>query len=138
MASIAMMISGAIFNAFAFSGSSFLFSHLSGEGERKRHNLAIEKLQHDRDKWNESRLQRIDYINQKLADEGHARRTFQNVDQAMQQYYMLTGEKLEDFPREPHLYDYLDEDQQNSLQTVELAVVGTGILLTGYLAYRFI
>ena len=42
MASIAMMIGGAITNALAFSGSSFLFNQMSGSAERKRHNLALE------------------------------------------------------------------------------------------------
>ena len=46
MASIAMMIGGAVVNAMAFSGSSFLFSSMSGgAAERKRHDLAIERLQ---------------------------------------------------------------------------------------------
>ena len=109
----------------------------------KRHNIALEKLQHDRDQWNQARLNRIDYINQKLAEQGHAARTFQSVDQAMQKYYMLVGDTplppgFEEMPPEPHLYDYLDEDQKKHLQTGELTIVGAGMLLTGYLAYRFI
>ena len=46
MASIAMMLGGAIANALAFTGSSFLLSSLSKDSidkERKRHDLAIEK-----------------------------------------------------------------------------------------------
>ena len=54
MASIAMMIGGAITNALAFSGSNFLFSELSGSAQYKRPNLALEKLQHDRDQWNQA------------------------------------------------------------------------------------
>ena len=66
MATIALMVGGAITNALAFSGSNFLFSQMSGAEERKRHNLAMEKLQHERDTWNEERLERIDYINEEL------------------------------------------------------------------------
>ena len=69
MATIALMVGGAITNALAFSGSNFLFSQMSGAEERKRHNLAMEKLQHERDTWNEERLQRIDYINEELKKE---------------------------------------------------------------------
>jgi hypothetical protein len=69
-------------NALAFSGSIFLFSQMSGAEERKRHNIAMEKLQHERDIWNEQRLERIDYVNQKLKEQGHAERTFKNVDEA--------------------------------------------------------
>ena len=66
MATIALMVGGAITNALAFSGSNFLFSQMSGAAERKRHNLAMENLQHERDTWNEERLERIDYINEEL------------------------------------------------------------------------
>lgn len=138
MASIALMIGGALTNALAFSGSNFLFSQISGAEERKRHNLAIEKLQHDRDLWNEERLKRIDYINQKLKEQGHAERTFQNVDQAMQEYYYLTGSSLEEMKPEPKLSDYLDEDQMSALQKGELFIVGVGMLAAGYLTYKFI
>ena len=69
MATIALMVGGAITNALAFSGSNFLFSQMSGAEERKRHNLAMEKLQHERDTWNEERLERIDYINEELKKE---------------------------------------------------------------------
>ena len=48
MAAIGMMIGGAVVNALAFTGSNYLFSTLSSSEERKRHNLAMEKLQHDR------------------------------------------------------------------------------------------
>jgi hypothetical protein len=138
MASIAMMLGGAVVNAFAFSGSNFLFSRMSGHAESKRHNLAIEKLQHDRDGWNNMRLKRLDYINEKMVEQGHAQRTFQNVDQAMQEYYLLTGEKMEEMPREPQLFDYLDEEDQKALQTGELAIVGVGMILIGYLTYKYI
>ena len=135
MAAVALMVGGALTNALAFSGSNFLFSQISGAEERKRHNLSMEKLQHDRDLWNEERLKRIDYINQKLKEQGHAERTFQNVDQAMQEYYYLTGLRMKP---EPKLSDYLDEDQMSALQKGELVIVGVGMLASGYLVYKFI
>ena len=48
MASIAVLIGGALANALAFTGSSYLFSRLSKDiidKERKRHNKVIKKLQ---------------------------------------------------------------------------------------------
>ena len=54
MASIAMLIRGALANALAFTGSSYLFSRLSKDGidkERKRHDLAIEQLQKTQIEW---------------------------------------------------------------------------------------
>ena len=42
-------------------------------------------------------------INQKLKEQGHAEKTFKNVDEAMQAYYIhvLTGEQLNSMPPEP-------------------------------------
>ena len=139
MATIALMVGGVITNALAFSGSNFLFSQMSGAEERKRHNLAMEKLQHERDTWNEERLQRIDYINEELKKKrGHAAKTFQNVDQAMQQYYFLTGTELPPLSSEPQLEDFLDDDSQLALQRGELTLVALGLVITTYLTYKFI
>ena len=63
-------------NALAFSGTNFVFNRLTdhGEEERKRHDLALEKLQRTRDKWNEDRMKRLDFINKRLREkmrQGH-------------------------------------------------------------------
>ena len=138
MATIALMVGGAITNALAFSGSNFLFSQMSGAAERKRHNLAMENLQHERDTWNEERLERIDYINEELKKRGHAVKTFKDVDQAMQQYYFLTGTELPSLSSEPQLEDFLDDDQRLAIQRGELTLITIGILTTAYLTYKFI
>ena len=46
MASLAMMAGGALINALAFSGTNAAFSLLGdhGESERKRHDIAVERL----------------------------------------------------------------------------------------------
>ena len=54
MASAVMLIGGALANALAFTGSSYLFHRLSKhsiDAERKRHNAAIEKLQAAQIEW---------------------------------------------------------------------------------------
>ena len=48
MASAVMLIGGALANALAFTGSSYLFHRLSAgntDAERKRHDAVIENLQ---------------------------------------------------------------------------------------------
>ena len=48
MASIAIMIGGAILNATTFVGGSYLTKYISGDdlsAERKRHDLALEKYE---------------------------------------------------------------------------------------------
>ena len=49
-----MLIGGALANALAFTGSSYLFHRLSAENidaKRKRHDAAIETLQAAQLKW---------------------------------------------------------------------------------------
>ena len=66
MASVAMLIGGALVNALAFTGSSYLFHRLSKDSidtERKRHDGAIEALQAAQIEWAHKQQQRIDFIN---------------------------------------------------------------------------
>ena len=54
MASVAMLIGGALANALAFTGSSYLFHRFSKDSidaERKRHDVVIEKLQAAQIEW---------------------------------------------------------------------------------------
>ena len=49
-----MLIGGALVNALAFTGSSYLFHRLSADNidaERKRHDVAIEALQKAQIEW---------------------------------------------------------------------------------------
>ena len=39
-----------------------------GEEERKRHDLALEKLQKARDEWNKARMKRLDFMNKRLRE----------------------------------------------------------------------
>ena len=66
MASVVMLIGGALANALAFTGSSYLFHRLSVDSidaERKRHDAAIEQLQAVQIEWTHKRQQQIDFIN---------------------------------------------------------------------------
>ena len=67
MASVLYTTSGAGVNALAFSGSNFVFTRLTDHGaeERKRHDLALEKLQRARDEWNRDRMKHLDLINKR-------------------------------------------------------------------------
>ena len=61
-----MLIRGALANALAFTGSSYLFHKLSADNidaERKRHDAAIEALQKAQVEWAHKRQEQIDFIN---------------------------------------------------------------------------
>ena len=70
MASVLFTIGGAVLNALAFSGTNFVFSRLTDHGaeERRRHDLALEKLQRARDEWNRDRMKRLDFMNKRLRE----------------------------------------------------------------------
>ena len=60
MASVVMLIGGALANALAFTGSSYLFHRLSKDSNdtgRKRHDSAIEELQAAQIEWAHKRQQ---------------------------------------------------------------------------------
>ena len=82
-------IFGPVANATAFGGANLAFSMLTDYGakERKRHDLALEKLQRAKDKWKKDRIKRLDFINKRLREKNEARAYINNVDQAMLEYY---------------------------------------------------
>ena len=75
MATIALMIGGAVLNATAFVGGSYLAKYLSGsdvDTERVRHDKAIEKYQKDYAAYQEKRQRLLDWYNQQRDEEHQA------------------------------------------------------------------
>ena len=89
MSSVLFTISGAVVNVLDFSSTNFVFSRLTdhAEKERKKHVLAIERLQKARDELNDDRMKRLDFINRTLREKNEARTHINNVDEAMLEYY---------------------------------------------------
>ncbi|CAC5372339.1 unnamed protein product [Mytilus coruscus] len=113
---LAMMLGGAITNAFAFSGSNYLFSYMGSNAneEKIRHDKSHRKLEKAQADWNKRRIQRLDFINEQLQKEHHAEHTFEDVDQAMKQYYYITSKQLTPLSPKPKLSDFYtpSEDQK--------------------------
>ena len=75
MASIGMIIGGALANAFAFTGSGYLFQHLSKHSvdeERRDTIKQLKRLEKAQMAWQRKRQDRIDYINEQLLKEKKA------------------------------------------------------------------
>ena len=109
MESVAMLIRGALANALAFTGSSYLFHRLSKDSinaERKRHDSAIEQLQKAQIEWAHKWQQRIDFINNQLRLEQQAETKFTELNDAMREYHEVFGHELPPLPREPVLSDF--------------------------------
>ena len=97
MVSVAMLIGGALANALAFTGSSYLFHRLSKDNidkERARHNAVIEKLQAAQIEWAHKRQQRIDFINNQLRLERALETKFTKLNDAMREYHEVFGHDL--------------------------------------------
>ena len=104
-----MLIRGALANALAFTGSSYLFHRLSADNidaERKRHNAAIEALQNTQIEWTYKCQQRIDFINNQLRLERKAETKFTELNEAMREYHEVFGHELPPLPRELVLSDF--------------------------------
>ena len=135
MASVAMLIRGALANALAFTGSSYLFHRLSADNidaERKRHDTAIEKLQKAQTEWAHKWQQRIDFINNQLRLERKAETKFTELNDAMREYHEVSGHELPPLPREPVLSDFYilsDEQHYSELGFIALSMIGIGGVL---------
>ena len=136
MGAILSIAAGAGINALAFSGSNYMFNKLSGHGaeERKRHDLAVEELQKAQASWVKQRQERLDFINEALQRETHAEQTFTNVDEAMEQYYLVTKKRLPALPPKSVLPDYYNPSEQQ--KDGEIAFILGGLALVGYLMYK--
>ena len=97
MANVVMLIGGTLANALAFTGSSYLFHRLSKESidaERKRHDVAIEKLQKAQIEWAHKWQQRIDFINNQLRLERKAETKFTELNDALREYHEVFGHEF--------------------------------------------
>ena len=98
-----MLIGGALVNALALTGSSYLFHRLSAtniDAERKRHDTAIEALQKAQIEWTDKCQQRIDFIDNQLRLERKAEAKFTELNDAMREYHEVFGHELPPLPRE--------------------------------------
>ena len=138
MASLLNTITGAVVNALVFSGTYFIFSRLTdhGEEERKRHDLALEKLQRARDEWNKDGMKRLDFINKRLREKNEARAYINNVDEAMLEYYRVFAKQIKPLPPEPELSDFYHPSENQKNGELLFAVVGTGIAT--YALYKYL
>ena len=109
MANIGLLIGGALINALAFTSSNYLFRSLSKESidkEPKRHDKAIEDSQRAQIDWAKKRQEGLDYINSEIAKEQKTEKRFADLNLAMQQYFIVTGRRLEPLPPKPVLSDF--------------------------------
>ena len=138
MASIALMIGGAIINATTFVGGSYLAKYLSGSSdsdeEKRRHDLAVEKYQKEYEEYEENRAKLNDWImtNDRIKDK--AKENFKNTDYALKLYNKIHQDDLS--LREPQFSDFYQPSAQQ--KQGEIIYVGASALAIGFAASYFI
>ena len=127
----------AMVNVLVFSGTNFVLSRLTdhGEEERKRHDLAEEQLQRERDQWNKDRMKQLDFINKRLREKNEAKAYINNVDQAMFEYYRVVAKQIKPLPLEPQLSDFYHPSESQKKGELLFVTVGTGIAT--YALYKY-
>ena len=142
MASIAIMIGGAVLNATTFVGGSYLAKYMSGsnvDAERKRHDLALEKYEKDYQVWQKSRQRVMDWYSQRRDKEELAARDLSNTDEALKLYnrvHEAVDQPQITLGKEPQLNDYYKPS--DSQKTGEIVYVSAGMLGVVYLASKFL
>ena len=112
-----------------------MFHRLSADnidGERKRHDAAIEALQAAQLEWTHKRQQRIDFINNQLRLERKAETKFTELNDGMREYHEVFGHKLLPLPREPVLSNFYTPtivQHYRELGFIALSMIGTGGVL---------
>ena len=113
MASVLFTVSDAVVNALVFRGTNVIFSRLTGHAakERKRHDLALEKLPRARNEWNKERTKRLDFINKRLREKNETKAYINNADKAMLEYYHVFAKQIKPSPPDPELSDFYDPSE---------------------------
>ena len=142
MASIPIIIGGAVLNAAAFIGGNYLPKYLAGNSgqaalaEKTRHDKAIEAYQAAMEKYTRERTQLLDWIETNREIEAQANQNFTNTDYAFKLYNQAHPDYKLTQPTAPK---FLDMYQPSELQKQgELLFVGGGALGLGYAAFRFL
>ena len=142
MASIAIMIGGAILNATTFVGGSYLAKYMSGsnvDAEKKRHDLALEKYERDYQVWQKSRQRVLDWYSQRRDKEEVASQDMGNTDEALKLYnrvHEAVDQPQITLGKEPSWGEYYKPS--SSQKTGEIVYVAGGMLGVVYLVSKFI
>ena len=140
MASIAIVIDGAVLNATSFIGGNYLARYLSGddkaqaEKERERHDHALEKYNEAVERFREGQEKLQDFIAENDRLKHQTSQNLVNVDNALKLYNQTHNEKIA--LKEPQMSDYYSPSNQQ--KTAEIMYVGGGALVLGYTASRLV
>ena len=141
MASIAIMVGGAVVNAAAFIGGNYLARALGGGDkaaleEKKRHNKALEDYNAACAKYMRDRTKLLDWIATSVQVKEQAKQNFNNTDYAFKLYNQAHPDERMVPTKEPKFSDFYQPSEQQ--KKGELVFVGAGALATHSIPIVFV
>ena len=73
-------------------------------------------------------MKRHDFINRRLLEKNEAKTYFNNVDEAMLEYYRVFAKQIKPLPPEPQLSDFYHPSEAQKNGELLFAAVGTGFV----------
>ena len=141
MASIAIMIGGAVLNAAAFTGGNYLAKYIAGDGgqaalaEKTRHDKALEAYQASMEQYTRERTQLLDWIETNREVKAQANQNFTNTDYAFKLYNQAHPDYKLTHAHSAEILMYQPSELQKQ---GELLFVGGGALALAFAAFRFL
>ena len=140
MASVVLMIGGAILNAAAFIEGNYLAKTFGGsdaDEEKKRHDKALEKYQADYAAYEKKRQQFLDWIETQRENKDQAEHNLEDTDNALKLYNEAHPDsRFVGDLEEPRFSDYFRPSPDQ--KSYEMVFVSSGMLLVGYLGSKFL
>ena len=128
MASIAIMVGGAVLNAAAFIGGNYLARALGGGDkaaleEKERHEKSLEVYQAAYAKYTHHRTKLLDWIETNAQIKTEAKQNFTNTDYAFKRYNKAHPDEPIEPPKDPKFSDFYQPSEQQ--KNGELLFVGS-------------
>ena len=86
----------------------------------KGHDLTLEKLQRARDKWNDDRMKRLDFIIKRLRENNDAKGNISNVNEEMLECYRVLAKQIKPLPPEPESSDFYHSSKDQNMVNYQL------------------
>jgi Skp family chaperone for outer membrane proteins len=129
-------VAGGLFNAFAFAGAGYLFKMFDKNGyaeEAKRHNMAMEALTAEREKYLEEVTDRRNKIAQLREELAEANSDIKSTNQSLELVRIINELTRKTLPRKPQLSNHYKPSPEMEEYMVLFGLLAGGAL--GGVAY---
>jgi len=140
MATLAVLVGGAVINAVALTSSNYIERMLTGDdgakAEKERHDKALEAYETAQARYAHDRTKLLDWIEVNRENKELAKHNFTNTDDAFKLYNQAHPSMKLTMPKEPKFSDFYQPSEAQKQS--ELIFVGGSMLALSYVAFRFL